>query len=106
MPSNNSAHTNGPSPARFGLLMCAGFLVVVSSASAAQWQSPQSIRDTAEQFVRQSLAGRSDITIDVRGVDDRVKLPECSRPLDAYAERPLRNGRGSVSVASSRHSSG
>ncbi len=34
-------------------------------------------------------------------MDDRLKLPACSKPLEAFAERPLRNGQGTVTVACS-----
>lgn len=68
------------------------------TANAAQWQSPQSVRNAAEQFVRAALAGRSDITVEARSVDDRLRLPACSQPLEAFAERPLRNGQGTVTV--------
>ncbi|MGI9257306.1 MAG: flagellar basal body P-ring formation chaperone FlgA [Gammaproteobacteria bacterium] len=68
------------------------------TANAAQWQSPQSVRNAAEQFVRTALAGRPDISVEARSVDDRLRLPACSQPLEAFAERPLRNGQGTVTV--------
>ncbi len=83
------------------LLVSAGFALSLSSAWGAQWQSPQSIRSAAERYVHRILAGQSDVLIEVRGVDERLKLPACSQPLEAYAERSLRNGQGSVSVVCS-----
>lgn len=68
-------------------------------AEAARWQAPESIRSAAEALVRGTLAGQSRVTVTARGVDERVRLPACSIPLRARAQGPLRNGRGTVTVA-------
>jgi flagella basal body P-ring formation protein FlgA len=92
-----------PKPARARrrstLAAALGSAALSAGAWGAQWQSPESIRAAAEQYVRLALAGRSGISVEARGVDQRVKLPACSQPLEAHAERPLRNGQGSVAVA-------
>ena len=68
-------------------------------AEAAEWQSPESIRAAAEQLVLQALAGQSQVSVEARGVDPRLKLPACTVPLQARAERSLRNGQGTVTVS-------
>ena len=75
--------------------------LTLCTANATQWQSPQSIRNAAEQFVLSAMAGSNDIEVEARSVDDRLKLPACSQPLEAFAERSLRNGQGTVTVACS-----
>lgn len=66
---------------------------------AGEWQSADSIRRAAEQLVLEAFAGQSQVTVQARGVDERIKLPACAVPLQARAERPLRNGQGTVTVA-------
>ena len=68
-------------------------------AEAAEWQSPESIRRAAEQLIAQAFAGQTQVTVEARGVDERIKLPACAAPLQARNERPLRNGQGTVTVA-------
>ncbi len=90
-----------PGKRRCAFLFVPTLAFAFCAANATQWQSPQSVRNAAEQFVLTALAGRSDITVEARSVDDRLKLPACSKPLEAFAERPLRNGQGTVTVACS-----
>lgn len=72
---------------------------VQERAEADEWQSPESIRIAAEKIVLQAFVGQSQVSVQARGVDERIRLPSCSLPLTARTERPLRNGQGTVTVA-------
>ena len=75
--------------------------LIAPSSVAEVWQPPESIRSAAEQFALETLAGYADISVQARGVDERLKLPACATALQAGVERPLRNGQGTVSVSCS-----
>ncbi len=93
---------------KIALLLPATLLLgqgALTQALGAEWQRPEEIRIAAEQFVLLSLAGRTNVSVEARGVDERLKLPACSVPLEAYGERALRNGQGTVTVACSGTSS-
>ena len=66
---------------------------------AAQWQTPQSIADSAENLVRQALRGVDGLTVTATSVDSRIKLPVCDQPLSARASSALRGGNGTVQVS-------
>ncbi len=95
--------------AKIALLLPATLLLgqgaLTTGALGAEWQRPEEIRAAAEQFVLRSLAGRTNVSVEARGVDERLKLPACSVPLEAYGERALRNGQGTITVACSGPSS-
>lgn len=87
-----------------GRAASAGFLTAMLAtltlaASAAEWQTPQSIRDAATAAVRDVLGAASTAVVEPAGIDDRLKLPACTRTLDARIEQPLRQGRGVVAVS-------
>jgi flagella basal body P-ring formation protein FlgA len=79
------------------LTLGAGALTV--GAGAEPWQSPASIRDAAQALVRERLASPSAASVEAVGVDERLRLPECGRPLDAQLQREVRSGQGTVTVA-------
>jgi flagella basal body P-ring formation protein FlgA len=66
---------------------------------ATPWQSPASIRDAAEAFVLEHSGAGDDAQVEAIAVDDRLKLPLCSEKITASADRPLVNGRGTVTVS-------
>ncbi len=101
IPVTSRAPANRVNARCIALIFSAALALPLSTASAAQWQSPESIRVAAERYVQRTLAGQADVVIEVRGVDERLRLPVCSRPLEAYAEGRLRNGQGTVSVVCS-----
>jgi len=67
-------------------------------AGAAEWQTPESIRAVARELVLQTLGADSKAIVEAVAVDERLKLPACSTPLDATLERELRGGQGVVAV--------
>jgi flagella basal body P-ring formation protein FlgA len=80
-----------------------GFLTLAAVAAltlahAAEWQTAASIRDAARELVRTQL-GDAQASIDAAGIDERLRLPACTVPLEARAQSGLRNGTGTVAVA-------
>jgi flagella basal body P-ring formation protein FlgA len=73
------------------LTFAAGSLTV----RAAGWQSPDSIRAAARGAAQQN--GASDV--EAVGVDERLKLPECSDPLKTEMQRVIQRGSGTVAVS-------
>src|SRR5690606_35234952 len=79
-----------------GILTLAAALLTLP-ADAAEWQSPESVRAAARDYVTRS-AGPG-VRVEAVAVDDRLKLPKCSEPLAATAQGALRNGQGTVAVS-------
>lgn len=69
----------------------------LTHAADSAWQTPDSIRAAAREIVLRTVGG--DATVEAVGVDDRLRLPKCSAPLDAALERELRGGQGVVAVS-------
>jgi flagella basal body P-ring formation protein FlgA len=78
------------------LTLVAGRLTL---AQPLAWQSPESIREAARSFVVANLDAAADVSVQAVAVDDRLKLPACTVPLDAHAQSELRNGQGTVAVS-------
>ncbi|HEX5048797.1 MAG TPA: flagellar basal body P-ring formation chaperone FlgA [Gammaproteobacteria bacterium] len=71
----------------------------LTHAADTAWQTPDSIRAAAREVVLRTLGGDREATVEAVGVDDRLRLPKCSAPLDAALERELRGGQGVVAVS-------
>jgi len=79
-----------------GILTLAAALLTLA-AQAVEWQSPESVRAAARDYVTAS-AGPG-VRVEAVAVDDRLKRPKCSQPLGATAQGALRNGQGTVAVS-------
>jgi flagella basal body P-ring formation protein FlgA len=80
------------------LTLTAGALTLDTARSEPAWQSPESIRHAARAFVLEILGGHSSTTVEVVAVDERLRLPACSQPLQTTSQGALRNGQGTVAV--------
>jgi flagella basal body P-ring formation protein FlgA len=80
------------------LTLLAGTLTLSLAARAAEWQSPDSIRERAREHVLAAY-NASDVTIEAVGVDERLKLPACSAPLAAELVRAVQRGQAVVAVS-------
>jgi flagella basal body P-ring formation protein FlgA len=67
-------------------------------AADTQWQSTDAIKAAAVTAMRTSI-GKPNASIEANAIDERLRLPACSQPLDARLEREVRNGQGTVAVA-------
>src|SRR5262249_36741831 len=84
--------------ARVGILTLAfAALTQFARADAVAWQSPESVRAAAREFVART-AGPG-VRVEVVAVDERLKLPACTQPLTATAHSALRMGQGTVAVS-------
>jgi flagellar basal body P-ring formation protein FlgA len=81
------------------LTLAAGTLTLPAYAQQPEWQSPESIRAAARTLVQRTLGVPTSTTIETNTVDDRLRLPVCSQPLDAQVQRDLINGQGTVAVS-------
>src|SRR5690606_38046529 len=79
------------------LTLAAGLLTL--TAGAVEWQSPESVRAAARDYVMRSVG--PGVRVEAVAVDDRLKLPACTEPLGAAAQGALRNGQGTVAVSCS-----
>jgi flagella basal body P-ring formation protein FlgA len=68
------------------------------AAADTQWQAIDVIKAAAVAAMRASI-GKPDASIESTPIDERLRLPACSRPLDARLEHEVRNGQGTVAVA-------
>ena len=100
MTAPNLAARRAHGAALVGILtLAAGALTPGPGAAAdAQWQPIESIRAAAVAATRASL-GKTDAAIEAVAIDERLKLPVCTRALDARLEREVRNGQGTVAVS-------
>ncbi|HNP34450.1 MAG TPA: flagellar basal body P-ring formation chaperone FlgA [Woeseiaceae bacterium] len=77
---------------RVGLVLGISLLLAVSSASAGAWQDPVIIAATAENYLRERLAGPAHGSDDAAGkttlsagaLDRRLKLARCDQPLTGF----------------------
>jgi flagellar basal body P-ring formation protein FlgA len=100
MSSSTAALRRCAARALVGILtLAAGALTLSAAAEPSQWQSPESIRDAARELVLSAHAESTAVTVDAIAVDERLKLPACSAPLEAQAQGAFRNGRGTVAVS-------
>ena len=67
-------------------------------AADPQWQPIDVIKAAAVAAMRTSI-GKTDASIESSAIDERLRLPACTRPLEARLEREVRNGQGTVGVA-------
>jgi len=67
-------------------------------AADTTWQSTDGIKAAAVAATRASI-NKPDASIEPTAIDERLRLPACSRALDARLEREVRNGQGTVAVA-------
>jgi flagella basal body P-ring formation protein FlgA len=81
------------------LTLAAGTLTLLASAQTPERQSPDSIRTAARELVLRTLGAPSTTTVETNAVDDRLRLPLCTQPLDAELQRDLVNGQGTVAVS-------
>jgi flagella basal body P-ring formation protein FlgA len=81
------------------LTLAAGALTLPGRTQPAERQSPESIREAARELVLRTLGAPSTTTVETSAVDDRLRLPACTQPLDAQLQRELLNGQGTVAVA-------
>jgi flagella basal body P-ring formation protein FlgA len=80
------------------LTLAAGTLTLPAAAQGvAEWQSPDSIRAAARALVLESFDAAT--TVEAVAVDERLKLPKCSVPLDASLARAVQRGQGTVTVS-------
>jgi flagella basal body P-ring formation protein FlgA len=68
------------------------------AAAPLEWQAPASIREVAEIAAAAQVGAGEEIEVEAAAIDERLRLPACSQPLDARAERALHNGRGTITV--------
>jgi flagella basal body P-ring formation protein FlgA len=87
------------------LTLAAGTLTLRASAEADVWQTPDSIRAAARELVLRTVGAPSTTTVETSAVDDRLRMPMCTEPLDAHLERGLVNGQGTVAVTCGGQSS-
>jgi len=71
----------------------------VTAATPSQWQSPETIRQAAEQFAAAQFAAQSQVLVEAVSIDDRLKLPRCAKPLQTTSQRSFDHGSGTVVVS-------
>lgn len=80
---------------RFSFKIIMLWMVLVSVVSAAEMQSLQSIRDTAQQYAEGLVIHSSgEVEVSVGQLDRRLRLRQCEVPLEAYLPnhaKPLGN---------------
>ena len=97
--------------ARFGAVGRAALVGILTLGSGALtlraraedgaqlWQSAESIRAAAGEAARSRLGGSADASVEAAAIDERLKLPACSEPLEAEPRGAPRGGQGIVAVS-------
>lgn len=84
----------------FSILVLA--LILANTTNATQsLQSHEAIYETVKDFIEQSISAPYEYEINVIPIDDRLTLPECAEPLEAYTTGDLTKvmgGRAAVGV--------
>jgi flagella basal body P-ring formation protein FlgA len=100
MTATKAVRNAAPRLALVGILtLIAGALTLTAVAQLPAWQSPESIRVAARTVVLKSIGEGSAATVETNAVDERLKLPACSAPLDAQLQSALVKGQGTVAVS-------
>jgi flagella basal body P-ring formation protein FlgA len=74
-------------------------LTLGARAETTEWQSPESVRAAARALVLRTIGAAETTNVETTSVDERLRLPRCSVPLDAQLQQDLVSGRGTVAVA-------
>lgn len=87
-PARRVGRSARPSPAWRLAVVLLALTVLAPAAAQASTQSPEAIRETAEVFLREALAGEYDeVEVEARGVDGRLKLRACDGELEGFIPR-------------------
>jgi len=96
MNTDTTAHR---STHRQAFLLCLTLSVSFASPALEAAHALEDITQTARQFIDDSMpaTGKARKEVDIRPLDPRLQLPECSRPLTAFAPGHTQHG-GLVTV--------
>lgn len=70
----------------------------LADAAAPAWQSAESVRAAAERFALELMGSAPGVTVEAVGVDTRLRLPACGRPLSVSSAGAFASGHGTVAV--------
>jgi len=78
------------------ILLFAGY---TQQTTASQMQSTSSIQEAIHQYIASNLALDTDYKVKLGQLDSRLKLPDCTEPLDIFTNsNSIKPGRNSVGV--------
>lgn len=82
---------------RFVLIFALAFFTNAPHAEQ-QWQSHESIYEAVKNYVAQNINTTAEYEINLMPLVDRLKLPLCSEPIQAFTPNLVKAGRTSVNV--------
>jgi flagella basal body P-ring formation protein FlgA len=97
-PSTTATRRGSPLVVLAGILTLAASPLTLAQPTT-QWQTPESVRAAARALVLRTLHAPDTTEVETTTVDERLRLPLCSEPLDAQLQRDLVNGQGTVAVS-------
>jgi flagella basal body P-ring formation protein FlgA len=75
------------------------FTSYTQQTTASQMQSASSIKEAVHQYIASNLASNIDYKVRLGQLDNRLKLPHCTEPLDIFTNsNSIKPGRNSVGV--------
>ena len=73
-------------------------LLLQKAHAQANWQSHRSIRSSVKAFIASKIKRYPEIDIQVNAMDNRLRLAQCSQPLETFSSRTVTIGRLTIGV--------
>jgi flagella basal body P-ring formation protein FlgA len=83
---------------RLMLIFASVFMTMNAPHAEPQWQTHESIYEAVKSYVAQNINTTAEYEINVVQLMDRLNLPLCSQPIQAFTPNPLKVGRASINV--------
>ncbi len=83
---------------RLMLVFASVFMTMNAPHAESQWQTHESIYEAVKSYVAQNINTTAEYEITLVPLMDRLNLPLCSQPIQAFTANPLKTGRSSINV--------
>ena len=83
---------------RLMLVFASVFMTMNAPHAEPQWQTHESIYEAVKSYVAQNINTTAEYEITLTPLMDRLNLPLCSEPIQAFTPNPLKTGRSSINV--------
>jgi flagella basal body P-ring formation protein FlgA len=83
---------------RLMLIFASVFITINAPHAEPQWQTHESIYEAVKSYVAQNINTTAEYEINITPLMDRLNLPLCSQPIQAFTPNPLKTGRSSINV--------
>ena len=83
---------------RLMLIFASVFMTMNAPHAEPQWQTHESIYEAVKSYVAQNINTTAEYEINLVPLMDRLNLPLCTQPIQAFTPNPIKTGRASINV--------